>query len=126
MNNTLNITQPTRKAARLTTKNFIKAGKLAKVLDNGKQFTANDRWSVEVVIVNEVSKTGARRVGIKKQKAFTNKGFDIRPVTTGIKGYDLFLDGEFILRRGTRISVYEKALQIARKNKLDYSSLNYK
>ncbi len=122
------ISQPTRNAARITTRNLRKAGKVASVIDNGKEFTGNARWCVSV----EVSKvtTGKRKpLTVRPTRAAhkrNNKGFDIRPVTTGINCFDVYLDGVFMLRRDTKIAAYEATVIAARKAGVNYSTLSYR
>lgn len=123
MQNLTILKQPTRIAARNTVRNLKSSGKVAKIVDNGSSLKGLDRWAVSVIAVIP-SKAYPKRVS--KVVKVKNKGFDIRPVTSGVKGYDLFLNGEFILRRDSRIEVYESGITFAQRAKIDYSTLSYK
>jgi hypothetical protein len=119
--NTL-IAMPTRIAARTTNKNFKASGKLSTLVDKGCHLKGADRWGVLVAATIQPK----QRKAIKVSHSINNKGFDLRAVTSGVKGYDLYLDGEFILRRDTKLAAYESGVKMAVSAKIDYSTLNYK
>lgn len=116
------IKQTTRQIARISARNLKASGRQAKVIDLGKHLTGLNRWCVSV---ENVSKSSHKRV-IKTVTKVSNKGFDIRKVTTGHTAYDLFYNGEFLLRRDTKIAAYEDGLQLAHKAKLPVATLQYK
>ena len=120
--NTL-VTMPTRIAARTTNKNFKASGKIASIVDKGRHLSGSNRWAVLVAATVAAQKT---RKAVKVSRPSVNIGFDLRPVTSGVKGFDVYLDGEFILRRDTKLDAYECALNMAITTKIDYSTLNYK
>lgn len=128
MNNIITIKQVTRNAARHTLRNFKQAGKVACIVDNGKHLKGLARWAVAVENTQTVKPVSALKA---KQKArteakTTNKGFCLRKVKTGVKGFDVYYNGEFLLRECTKIAAYEKALTMAHKNNLETSTLNYR
>lgn len=114
----------TRSQARATAKNLQANGKLAKVIDNGTAANVGQRWEVSMIGNTEhVEKKSAKKV--KPSKKHNNKGWDIRKVETGIKAYDLYFDGDFILRRDTKFECYQEGVKIGNKNKVETKSLNY-
>ena len=120
------IKQNTRQAARITVRNLKAGGKLAEVVDHGKHLVGNARWSVSVVDVHNTKTPSKHKRLVKKVVVASNKGFDIRKVVTGTKAFDVFYDGEFLLRRDTKIEAYEAGLRLAHKVKLPVATLQYK
>lgn len=124
MKTTINF--PTRQAARDTFKNFKAAGKIVNLIDCGTSSTIGKRWSVSVeVVTTEVTKKVNKRT-TKKSTTNINVGFDIRKVSTGVVGFDLYYDGEYLLRRGSKIEAYEAGVVMANKVGVDYTTLNYR
>ena len=120
----MEIKQTTRQIARNTVKNLVAKGMLAKVVDLGTNASVGNRWVVRVLeTATPTSKVA--KVSRKKTVAWVNKGFDIRKVATGVKGFDLFYDSVFLNRRDTRLDCYELALELAHKEKLDITNLKY-
>lgn len=118
----VSIPQRTRQNARISIRNLRNTGKVARIIDKGQHLAGFDRWLVVAEVATAKAKTKAR-----KAKPYTpnNVGFDIRPVETGIKGYDVYLNGEFVLCRDTKIDAYADAVRTAQRAKIDYSSLKY-
>ena len=117
------IIQPTRQAARSTVRNLKARGKIAIIIDRGSVFKGSERWEVAVNATVNPSYKGKI---VKSGGKTINSGFDIRKVRTGVKGFDVYFDGEFLLRRETKINAYSDAVALAHKVRLDTSSLNYK
>ena len=117
------ISQPTRQAARTTVRNLKTNGKVATILDRGSVFKGSERWGVAV---NATVVSKHRSKIVKQSNKTSNVGFDIRKVNTGVQGFDVFFDGEFLLRRDTKIAAFSDTIALAHKAKLDVSSLNYK
>ena len=117
------ISQPTRTAARATIKNLVSSGKVAKLVDNGKDLKGSARWSIAL----ELSNVTANCKPSKKNTSFVNVGFDIRKVPTSSNGgFDLYYDGEFLLRRATRNECYQLGMHIGVKNQLNMVTLKKK
>lgn len=126
--NTITIKQATRNAARHALRNFKKVGKIACIVDNGRHLKGLARWAVAVENTQPVKPVSTLKA---KQKArveakTSNKGFDLRKVKTGVNGFDVYYNGEFLLRECTKTADYEKALTMAHKNNLETSTLNYR
>ena len=117
------LSMPTRSAARVSNNNLKSSGKVCTIVDKGISFKGNARWGV--LVAATVAPKSTRKV-VKMSRPNIRIGFDIRPVMSGIVAYDLYLDGEFILRRDTKLDVYEQAVKLAVKTKIDYSTLKYK
>ena len=117
---------PTRQAARNTFNNFKSAGKIVNLIDCGTSSPIGQRWSVSVdVTTTKVTKKATKRT-TKKSTSNVNVGFDIRKVSTGVVGFDLYYNGEYLLRRGSKIEAYEAGVVMANKVGVDYTTLNYK
>ena len=119
------LSMPTRLAARNTNKNFKASGKCSAIVDKGMHLKGSDRWGV-LVAATVTPVTPKARKAVKVARKDVNNGFDLRPVTSGVKGFDLYLNGEFILRRDTKLAAYESGVKMAVSAKVDYSTLNYK
>ncbi|CAH9013823.1 hypothetical protein VP501E541_P0129 [Vibrio phage 501E54-1] len=120
------IKQTSRQVARISVRNLKASGKQAKVIDLGKHLTGLNRWGVSV---ENVSKTSHKRLVKKCSNSISkvsNTGFDIRPVRTGSTAFDVYYNGEFLLRRDTKIAAYEAGLRLAHKAKLSVATLQYK
>ncbi len=117
------IKQDTREVARISARNLRKSGYNSSVVDLGKHLIGINRWRVSYG--EKLSKPSHKRV-VKIITKVSNKGFDIRKVTTGTKAFDVFYNGEFLLRRDTKIAAYEDGLQLAHKAKLPVATLQYK
>lgn len=117
---------PTRQAARNTLNNFKASGKIANIIDCGVDSPKGERWTVSVeATVTKVAKKVTNR-STKKSTSHVNVGFDIRKVSTGVTGFDLYYNGEYLLRRATKIELYEAGVIMANKVGIDYTTLNYK
>lgn len=114
----------TRQAARNTNLNFKSSGKISILLDNGISSPVGERWTVIVEMTTPLVTKKTNRV--VKSRSNSNEGFDIRKVNTGVKGFDLFYQGEYILRRDTKLEVYEAGVVAANKMNVNYTTLNYK
>ncbi len=115
--------QFTREVARISARNLRKNGYNSSVVDLGKHLIGINRWRVSYG--EKLPKTSHKRV-VKKVSKVSNKGFDIRKVTTGTKAFDVFYNGDFLIRRDTKIEAYEAGLQLAHKAKLPVATLQYK
>ncbi|QXN60070.1 hypothetical protein KUA24_3 [Vibrio phage HNL01] len=121
MNTTINLN--TRESARRTVRNLKATGKVCRIIDNG--IGSENRWMVDVQLSTPAPTKAHKRV-VKVRSTRVNEGFDIRKVNTGVKGFDVFYDGEFLIRRETKIDAYEAALKMAHRSKLNVSGLRYK
>ncbi len=115
--------QFTREVARISARNLRKSGYNSSVVDLGKHLIGINRWRVSY---GEKLPNPSHKRGVKKVSKVSNKGFDIRKVTTGRTCFDVFYNGEFLLRRDTKIAAYEDGLQLAHKAKLPVATLQYK
>lgn len=121
----MNIKQNTREAARRTVRNLRASGKVCNLIDNGKHLQGCERWIVALTgVTTPIVKPS--RIVKRHTRKFNNRGFDIRPLTSGVKGYDVYLDGEFLIRRDTKITAYSDALALAHKNGINTQTLCYK
>lgn len=114
----------TRQAARNTNLNFKSSGKVSTLVDNGISSPVGERWTVLVEMNTPLTSKKTKK--IVKSRSNINVGFDIRKVTTGVQGFDLFYQGEYILRRDTKLEVYEAGVIAANKMNVNYTTLNYK
>jgi hypothetical protein len=63
---------------------------------------------------------------LSKVRSNNNVGFDIRKVSTGITGFDLYYEGECILRRDTKLEAYEAGVIMANRIGVNYTTLSYR
>ncbi len=113
----------TRDQARRTVKNLRSSGKVVSLKDNGKDLPRGQRW--EVVITASVSVSKDVKPSKLNKVKYSNKGWDCRKSTTGIGGFNVYYDDEFIFNSDYKYQASHEAKQYAHKNKIEVATLNF-
>lgn len=113
----------TRDQARRTVKNLRSSGKVVSLKDNGKDLPRGQRW--EVVITASVSVSKDVKPSKVNKVQYSNKGWDCRKSETGIGGFNVYYDGQFIFNSDYKYQASDKAKEYAHKHKIEVVTLNF-
>lgn len=113
----------TRDQARRTVKNLRSSGKVVSLKDNGKDLPKGQRWEVVITASVNVSKV-VKSSKVTKVK-YSNKGWDCRKSTTGIGGFNVYYDGQFIFNSDHKYQASAQAKQYAHTHKIEVVTLNF-